>query len=72
LSAALVADCDSATRSPAAVVLPASATAAKMASWRSVMRIGALYSPRRLLPANRAAWRVDIAAMRNPAARTIG
>ena len=39
LSAALVADCDSATRPAAAAVLPASATAVKMASWRRVIRM---------------------------------
>jgi len=39
LRAALVADCDRATRSAAAVVLPASATAVKTPSWRKVIRM---------------------------------
>ena len=59
LSAALVADCDSATRSAAADVLPASATAVKMASWRKVMRIRSLYLFFRLIQRNQSVSRID-------------
>jgi len=45
LRAALVADCDSAMRPAAPVVLPASATAVKTASWRKVIRMPAVYLP---------------------------